>query len=80
MTGVQTCALPIFRGHAGHPKNEYANDLAVRSAAEQITSEGAEPSRFVEWLDQCQQRGQFARYDPEQAFRDLESRMRSAGP
>jgi ribonuclease HI len=63
------------RGHAGHPKNEYANDLAMRSAAEQITSEGAEPSRFVEWLGQHQQRGQFASYDPEEAFREVELRM-----
>ena len=28
------------RGHRGHPKNEYANDLAVKAAKEQITSQG----------------------------------------
>lgn len=63
------------RGHAGHPKNEYVNDLAMRSAAEQITSEGAEPSRFVEWLTQRQRGGQFGDYDPEYAFREVELRM-----
>lgn len=38
------------RGHAGHPQNEYANDLAVRAAREQHDSEGAVPSSFDEWL------------------------------
>jgi ribonuclease HI len=38
------------RGHAGHPQNEYANDLAVRAATEQSHSAGLEPSRFDEWL------------------------------
>ena len=30
------------RGHKGHAKNEYANDLAVKAAKEQITSDGAD--------------------------------------
>ena len=38
------------RGHAGHPQNEYANDLAVLAAREQHDSGGAVPSRFDEWL------------------------------
>jgi len=39
------------RGHAGHPQNEYANDLAVQAAKEQSSSEGARTSRFEEWLE-----------------------------
>ena len=39
------------RGHAGHPQNEYANDLAVAAAKAQTTSEGARTSGFDEWLD-----------------------------
>lgn len=31
------------RGHAGHPKNEYANVLATRAAAEQGSSGGSSP-------------------------------------
>lgn len=38
------------RGHDGHPQNEYANDLAVRAAREQINSDGGVPSGFDEWL------------------------------
>jgi ribonuclease HI len=39
------------RGHAGHPQNEYANDLAVRAAKEQSSSDGARTSGFDEWLE-----------------------------
>ena len=39
------------RGHAGHPQNEYANDLAVQAAREQSSSDGARTSRFDEWLE-----------------------------
>ncbi len=39
------------RGHAGHPRNEYANDLAVEAARSQTSSEGLEPSGFEEWLE-----------------------------
>lgn len=45
------------RGHAGHPQNEYANDLAVRAAREQTASEGAVASSFDEWLAAQRQRG-----------------------
>ncbi len=38
------------KGHAGHPQNEYANDLAVRAATEQTRSEGFLPSGFDAWL------------------------------
>lgn len=39
------------RGHAGHPQNEYANDLAVDAARTQSSSEGARTSEFDEWLE-----------------------------
>jgi ribonuclease HI len=39
------------RGHAGHPRNEYANHLAVRAAKTQSRSEGLAPSGFQEWLE-----------------------------
>ena len=38
------------KGHAGHPQNEYANDLAVTAAREQTSSEGARTSGFDSWL------------------------------
>jgi ribonuclease HI len=38
------------RGHAGHPQNEYANDLAVAAARAQTSSDGARTSAFDEWL------------------------------
>ena len=38
------------RGHAGHPRNEYVNDLAVAAAKEQTTSEGLVASGFEAWL------------------------------
>jgi ribonuclease HI len=63
------------RGHAGDPKNEYADRLAVRSAEQQTTSDGAVESGFPAWLDQCRIRGQFTGYDPDAAFRDLLSEL-----
>ncbi|MFQ5888776.1 MAG: ribonuclease H [Gemmatimonadota bacterium] len=48
------------RGHAGHPKNEYANCLAVRAAREErSTTEGLRPSRFDEWLQERIESGAF---------------------
>ena len=38
------------RGHAGHPENEYAHDLAVRAAKKQDRSAGFQPSGFEAWL------------------------------
>lgn len=40
------------RGHAGHPKNEYANDLAVKAAKTQKSSPGLVASGFVDWLNE----------------------------
>jgi ribonuclease HI len=54
------------RGHAGHPRNEYANDLAVRAAREQDASDGLVPSGFEEWLER--QREEKGRYLDEFEF------------
>lgn len=40
------------RGHAGHPRNEYANHLATRAAREQDQSGGLVDSGFQAWLDE----------------------------
>ena len=48
------------RGHAGHPQNEYANDLAIRAAREQLDSDGAVASEFETWLAARQVKGRLA--------------------
>ena len=63
------------RGHRGHPKNEYANDLAVAAARERITSDGPVESGFDQWLAKKQARGLFIGYDPDAAFAALERRL-----
>ncbi len=67
------------RGHAGDPKNEYANDLAIRAAAEQLTSEAAVESGFLDWLAEHRRRGQYADYDSDAAFAELAA-QREAEP
>lgn len=39
------------RGHAGDPRNEYANHLAVQAAKTLSQSEGFVPSGFRDWLE-----------------------------
>jgi ribonuclease HI len=63
------------RGHRGHPKNEYANDLAVAAAREQKTSEGVVPSGFGDWLEAKRAKGLYAEYDPDAAFEAQERRL-----
>jgi ribonuclease HI len=63
------------RGHAGHPKNEYVNDLAVDAAREQKTSTGAVQSRFLEWLSAKQARKKFLGYNPDAEYEALERRL-----
>jgi ribonuclease HI len=48
------------RGHAGHPRNEYANFLATRAARNQDDSNGSVSSGFVVWLEE--QREKYQRY------------------
>ena len=50
------------RGHAGHPRNEYANHLATTAAKEQSQSGGFVPSAFQEWLDAERERGRYLDY------------------
>jgi ribonuclease HI len=54
------------RGHAGHPKNEYANVLATRAAERQERSNGLVPSGFDAWLVQERARGAYVSYDPDE--------------
>lgn len=63
------------RGHRGHAKNEYANDLAVKAAREQITSAGLVQSGFEAWLAENRKKGLYLEYDPDTAFATLEARL-----
>jgi ribonuclease HI len=63
------------RGHRGHPKNEYANDLAVAAAREGKTSDGVVESGFLKWLEAKRAKGRYTDYDPDLAFQTLEYRM-----
>lgn len=45
------------RGHAGHPQNEYANDLAMRAAETLDDSRGLIASGFDAWLERHAQAG-----------------------
>ncbi len=65
------------RGHEGHAKNEYANDLAVKAATEQITSHGAVESDFPTWLQAKRGKKLYLDYDPDAAFTELETKLRS---
>ena len=67
------------RGHKGHAKNEYANDLAVLAAKEQKTSEGIVESGFEGWLEAKRAKGMYLEYDPDQDFVVLERRLASGG-
>ncbi|MGH7581752.1 MAG: ribonuclease H family protein [Gemmatimonadales bacterium] len=72
--------LTWVRGHAGHPKNEYANDLAIRAATTQETSAGLAASSFTQWLAVRQQRGAFRGYDADAAFDAVAARVASGQP
>jgi ribonuclease HI len=64
-----------LRGHQRHPKNEYADWLAVRAAREQRSTDGAVDSEFDEWLAGAQEKGLYAGYDPNAGFVRLEERV-----
>ena len=65
------------RGHKGHAKNEYANDLAVKAATEQVTSNGAVESGFPAWLEAKRAKKHYDGYDPDAAFAELEAKLKS---
>lgn len=58
------------RGHAGHPKNEYANALAIRAAERQERSNGLVPSGFDAWLATERLAGRYADYEPDREIHD----------
>jgi ribonuclease HI len=68
------------RGHKGHAKNEYANDLAVKAAREQINSDGVVTSGFDDWLAVKRAKGLYLEYDPDEAFAVLERRLADDEP
>ena len=68
------------RGHRGHAKNEYANDLAVKAARQQVTSDGLVESEFEEWLAGKREKALYLAYDPDAAFAALEARVLSEDP
>lgn len=47
------------RGHADHPKNEYANMLATRTAKQRERSDGLVLSGFEEWMEARMEAGRF---------------------
>lgn len=57
------------RGHKGHAKNEYANDLAIKAAKEQLDSAGVTESGFLEWLEAKRRKGLYLGYDPDEELR-----------
>lgn len=64
------------RGHDRHPKNEYANDLAVAAAGAQSSPDGFVPSGFAEWLVRERGRKRYLDYDPDRAYEVLEEHLR----
>lgn len=50
------------RGHAGQPKNEYVNRLAVEAATRQKSSEGLVDSGFNAWLEAQQNEDRFLEF------------------
>lgn len=63
------------RGHAGHAKNEYANDLAIEAARTQQSPEGAVESGFLAWLEAGRKRKRYLDYDPDADFDALAARI-----
>jgi ribonuclease HI len=65
------------RGLAGHPKNEYANDLAVEAARTQVAHPNAVESGFPVWLEKQRSKKKYLDYDPDAAFGELEQKVRT---
>jgi ribonuclease HI len=68
------------RGHRDHPKNTYADHLAVTAAREQKSSDGIVESGFDTWLAEHQAKKKFAAYDPDAAFAEMERRIADDEP
>ncbi len=79
-TKLHTVTFAWVRGHAGHTKNEYANDLAVLAAREQRTSDGVVESGFLTWLAIEREKGRYLDYDPDRSFQQLVTRVGAGDP
>jgi len=55
----QGIAWRWVRGHAGHPKNEYANNLAIEAARGQKDSNGLIESGFDDWIEAQQEKDRY---------------------
>ncbi len=51
------------RGHAGDPRNEYADHLATRAARNQTSARTPVSSEFLTWLERQRQRNRFLDFD-----------------
>ena len=70
VTAAHTVDWRWVRGHNEHPKNEYANFLAIRAATNQERSNGLIPSGFDTWLAQQRARSKYAAYDPDKELHE----------
>jgi ribonuclease HI len=70
VTAAHTVDWRWVRGHNDHPKNEYANAVAMRAAEHQERSNGLIPSGFDTWLAQQRARGKYADYDPDKELHE----------
>ena len=50
------------KGHAEHPKNEYANELATGTASARVSPAGLVPSGFEAWIAAQQEKGRFPEF------------------
>jgi len=67
----QGIAWRWVRGHAGHPKNEYANNLAIEAARGQKDSNGIIESGFDDWIEAQQEKDRYLDFldlPPEEDF------------
>ena len=68
--GAHIVSWRWVRGHAGHPKNEYVNVLAIAAAQRQERSDGLLPSGFDTWLGAERRAGRYVEYDPDGEIHD----------
>lgn len=68
--GAHAVRWEWVEGHAGHPKNEYADHLAIRAAERQQRTNGLVPSEFDAWLADQRARGKYAGYDPDREIHE----------
>jgi ribonuclease HI len=59
------CRWHWVRGHAGHPRNEYANELATSAARNLSHSGGLVESAFPSWLERERAKGRYRDFDPD---------------